>query len=220
MKLVNIIGYSGPSIYIVAISIYALFIYRRLEKEYKLLAQVLFLSGFTEAVVNITVYAGYPSLPGQHLYVILNCLLVSRFYAHLFHGFIKPQIIYAIASVFCVLAILNTLFLQPLMTYDSNSLTLSGILFSTYSIFTYIILFQEIVNGKDPAAIRSLTWINSGFFIFYFYSILIFYFSRYWNASVSISTVVFVNIFSAVNITTYTCLFIGLWLRPRKNSLK
>lgn len=220
-KFISILSFSYAGIYTICISIYAWVNYRSFDREeYRRLAHVLFLSGFTETVTITVAHCGYPTLPGQHLYVMVNCIVVSRFYAYLFKEFVKPRVIYTIAGIFCVLSILNTIFLQSLMTYDSNALTLSGIIFSTYSLFTFIILFRGIVKETEPELIRSLTWINSGFFLFYFYSLLIFYFSRYWNQSFSISTLVFNLIFKAINILSYSCLFVGLWLRPRKISLK
>ena len=201
-------------LYIICIAVYSAIIYRSLGPELKSLAHVLFLSGLAEVLILIFIFNGYSNIPGLHIYTILNAILVSIFYEKIFNGFIKSKILYIVAIIFCLFSILNTIFVQKINEYCSNSLVLSGFIFTVYSLFSFIVLFNDIVGKGRHSLLRSLTWANSGFFIFYFIGMLIFHFGRYWNDQFSNLTSLFASAFSWVNFLSYTCMLIALWLRP------
>jgi hypothetical protein len=61
-----------------------------------------------------------------------------------------------------------------------------------------------------------LTWINSGLFIYYVSSLLIFYFGQVITDTFSKELNRYMWIFHAFfSLVMYSCFFVGLWKRPK-----
>ncbi len=195
---------------------YGVIIYRRLGRELKVFSWFLFLSGFIQLVSTIIWYNGKNNLPLLHLYVAVGFVCLAWFYSVVLKGFINQKIIWGAALLFTIFTVVNSLFIQNIYSFNSNALTVESVVIIILSLFTYMVLLNDIVREKRKHLIQSLNWINSGLFIYYTSNLLIFYFGEVithtFSKDLNRYTWVFHTFFLLV---MYSCFFVGLWKRPR-----
>ena len=153
-------------------------------------------------------------MPLLHLYVPVGFVLLAWFYASLLKDFIKTKIIWFTAILFLFFSITNTLFFQNVFTFNSNALTVECILVTIMALFLYIVFLNHIVKETVEYDIKSLNWINSGLFIYYSATLLIFYFGativHTFSETLNLYTWV---LHSLLSVVMYTCFFISLCKR-------
>lgn len=156
-------------------------------------------------------------MPLLHVYVIVSFVSLAWYYNSLMKDFIHRYVIIIAAGLFCLLSLLNSLFVQPVFSFNSYALTLESALLIILSLSAYILLLKKIVAEKKKGEIKSLNWINSGVFIYYSSTLLIFYFGDLITHSYSRSFNRYTWVLhSFLSIVMYTCFIIGLWKRQAK----
>lgn len=196
--------------------VYALIYYKQLGHELKVFSWFIFLSGIIQFISLGFWYAGKNNMPLLHVYVAAGFICLTWFYKTLLNGFINAKIIWLIAILFLLFTIINSLFIQPILTFNSYALTVESILIIILALFTFKFFLNDIVKEKSGKDIKSLNWINSGLFIYYSSSMLIFYFGSIITQSFSRNLNLYTWIFhSFFSIVMYTCFFIGLWKRSK-----
>jgi hypothetical protein len=155
-------------------------------------------------------------MPLLHLYTAAGFILLAVFYKKVLEGFVNGKLIYTVVIIFLILTILNSLFIQPIHTFNSKSLTLESVLLTIFSLTTHVLLLDEAVKEKIGQAVVSINWINSGIFIYYVSNLLIFYFSgyfyKYFPPQFNRYTWVLHSFFSVI---MYINFFTGLWKQPK-----
>lgn len=204
------------------VAAYTLFIYKKLPAELKTFAWFVLVSGMIELISRIYWFNSKNNMPLLHLYVALGFICLSLFYQQVLNGFIDKKIIRWILIGFLAFTTVNTLFIQPIYTFNSYALMAESVIIVIFSLSTYMLMLNDIVRKKRIGLIKSLNWINSGLFIYYASSLIIFNFANLFFSDLSfkvfsknfnIQTWVLHSFFS---ITMYCCFFVGLWYRPRK----
>jgi hypothetical protein len=196
--------------------VYAVIYYKQLGPALKVFSWFVFLSGIIQFTSLAFWYAGKNNMPLLHIYVAAGFICLAWFYRTLLNGFIKAKIIWLIAILFLLFTIINSLFIQPVFTFNSYALTVESILIIILTLFTFRFFLNDIVKETSGRDIKSLNWINSGLFIYYASSMLIFYFgaiiTRTFSRDLNLYTWIFHSFFSIV---MYTCFLIGLWKRSK-----
>lgn len=196
--------------------VYSIYVYKNLGKELKSFSWFLIFSGIIQLLSSALWYLRTNNLPLLHIYVAVGFYLIAHFYLQVLNGFINKKIIWSILLLFLVFTILNSIFIQSILTFASYSLTVESILIIILSLSTYIMLLDDIVRDKLKGLSGSLNWINSGLFIYYSSNLLIFYFgdtiTHSFSKEVSRYTWVLHSFFSVI---MYCCFFVGIWLRPK-----
>lgn len=202
---------------IVVVALYALFNYGKLGKELKLFSWFTFISFLVQAVSLALWFGRINNFFLLHLYVPLGFFSLALFYSEVLKAYVSRRVIIIAAGSFVFLSLLNTLLLQALNTFNSYALTLECILVIILSLSTYMIFLNDAVKESHADVIKSINWINSGFFIYYSSAMVIFYFgdlfTRYFPAQLNRYTWVLHSFFSVI---MYLCFFIGLWKRPAR----
>jgi hypothetical protein len=208
---------SYASIPVVLTAIYSVAVYKRLGSELKIFALFLFISGIVEIISRILWLQTINNLPLLHIYVLVGFLSLSWFYSEVLKGFVSRAVMVILSLLFGTFTILNSIFHESIYTFNSAALVVESILIIILSLSTYIIFLSDIVKSEtDITLIKSLNWINSGLFIYYSSSLLIFFLGDFFTENYP----VFLNqytwalhaIFLAV---MHICFFIGLWKRPK-----
>lgn len=193
---------------------YAALLYKKLGKVLKVFSWFIFLSGMIQFLSLGCWFASKNNMPLLHLYVAAGFVCLAWFYATLLKGFINTRIIWSVAVLFLLFTTLNSLFIQDIFTFNSYALTIESILIIILALFTYMFFLNDFVKETRGHDIKSLNWINSGLFIYYSSSLLIFYFGagiiRAFPRTLNLQTWVLHAFFSTV---MYTCFLIGLWKR-------
>jgi len=193
-------------------------LYKRLDKQRKVFTAFIFLSAVVQ-FISLAMWFGHNNnLPLLHFYVAAGFVCLCWFYATLLQGFVDGKIIWSVAGIFLVFTTVNSLFFQPFLTFNSNALTVESVLVVILALFTFVFFLNDIVKETAGRNIKSLHWINSGLFIYYSSSLLIFYFgSAITETSAFTKTIgqyawILHSFFSMV---MYTCILIGLWRQSK-----
>lgn len=195
---------------------YTVVVYKQLSKKLRLFADFIFLSTIIQLSSTLLWFLSTNNMPLLHVYVALGFVLLIRFYAEILKGYINRQILVVVTFAFLLFALVNTLWLQPWLSFNSNALTVESVLLIILSLFTFNFLLDSIGKERLAGLSRSINWINSGIFFYYSTSLLIFYFGDLFSSHFSVAhnrlTWTLHALFSSI---MYACFFIGLWIRPR-----
>lgn len=188
--------------------------YRSLGVELRVFSAFVFLSGVVQFVSLGLWFARMNNMPLLHFYVAAGFVCLAWFYKTVLTGFIDGVIMWCVTIGFLAFTLVNSLFFQPLLTFNSNALTAEAVLIVILALFTFIFFLNDIVRERSGKDIRSLTWINSGLFIYYSSTLLIFYFgatiNQLFSKDLSQYTWIFHSFFSVV---MYIFFCVGLWKR-------
>ena len=199
-----------------ALTVYTIFVYKRLSPELKTFALFIFLSGLIEAISKALWFYSLNNMPLLHVYVAVGFLLLGLFYKKVLEGFIDSMVMWIVIIGFLVFTTINSLFVQTIFTFNSYALTVESILIAIFSLSTYMLMLNDIVRKNRQHLVKSLNWINSGLFIYYASSLVIFFYSdlieKAFSRIFNLQTWILHSFFSTV---MYCCFFIGLWNRPR-----
>lgn len=191
---------------------YSLTIYKNLEGGLKVFSYFLFFSGVVQLVSLILWYNNHNNLPLLHVYVPVGFIYLCLFYKKILAEFIHPTIIWITLVAFTAFSVVNTFCFQTVYTYNSSALTIESILLIILSLSTFLFLLNSIF--KEYPSLKSINWINSGIFIYYSSSLLIFYFGDY---LASLSPSIFLKytwlLHAVFSMIMYSFFFFGLWKR-------
>jgi len=197
-----------------AVALYALFIYTKLKVELKAFAWFLFCSGMLQLVSLIHWFLEKNNLFILHFLVPIGFVFLAAFYRSVLKDFLHPMVLIVIASVFVVFSLINTLYFQPMLVFNSNALTVECVLLVILSLSTYTLLLNKTIINRDRTAFAGINWINSGLFIYHSSTLLIFYFGEYITSNIGLElsqyTWVAHSVFSVI---MYFCFWKGLWNR-------
>lgn len=196
--------------------VYAAVCFKKLGREMKVFSYFVFFSGFIQFTSLFFWFASKNNMPLLHIYVPFGLMMLARFYAVLLKNFINTKIIWFMSLLFFVFSILNSLFLQNMLMFNSNALTIESIFITILALFTFTAFLNNIVKETIGQDIKSLNWVNAGLFTYYSASLLIFYFSntiaKTFSVDLNLYTWVLHSFFSVV---MYTCFLISLWKRHK-----
>ena len=213
MSVVRII-IIGSHIPVFAVALYALFIYARLRAELKPFAWFLFCSGLLQLVSLIFWFLEKNNLFILHALVPWGFVFLAGFYRKILAGFLHPIVLVVTASGFVLFSVINTMFFQPPVVFNSNALTVECILLLILSLSTYTLLLNKTEANLDRRAFAGVNWINSGVFIYHASTLLIFYFGEYITSNIGLELSQYTwMVHSAFSVIMYFCFWKGLWNR-------
>jgi hypothetical protein len=193
---------------------YAAARYRRFGSELRVFSWFLFLSGVIQFVSLFFWFHHWNNMPLLHLYVAAGFVCLAWFYRTVLGGWINAGIIWLATALFLLFSVANSLFIQPVLTFNSNALTVESVLVVILTLFTFLFLLNDSVRETGGHEVKSLGWINSGLFIYYTSSLLIFYFGATIMQRFSVNLSQYAWIYhSFFSVVMYTCFSIGLWRR-------
>lgn len=217
--MLNIASYINTFSFIptLLVALYAMVIYKKLPQQLKIFTWFIFLSGGIELISRLLWFNSKNNMPLLHLYVAAGFLCLSHFYKHLLKDFINPKIIQVIQVVFLTFTIVNSAFIQSIYTFNSYALTAEAVILVIFSLFTYVLMMNDVVKKNHADIRKSIDWVNSGVFIYYSSSLLIFHFGNLITLFSPSSLVNYTWVLHALfSIVMYCCFFVGLWNQFRK----
>jgi hypothetical protein len=190
--------------------------YRGLSHVLRVFAWFIYLSGVIQFASLLLWYNKMNNMPLLHLYVAVGFVFLAWFYRTVLDGFIHSRIIWWVAILFVLFSLSNSVFLQSVFIFNSNALIVESLLIVVLSLFTFIFLLNSTVRDAGIADIKSISWINSGLFVYFLSSFLIYYFSNVmviqFSAALRHKAWVLHTMFSIV---MYISFLIALWKRSK-----
>lgn len=127
--------------------------------------------GFIVQISMLVLYMQrFNNLPFVHLYTLLEFIFLSLFYKNILQKetFLKKYFTVFIISI-SILIVLNSIFLQNIYTFNSNTKTLTQLIYISYALAYF---FQALFDRN--ALSKLLNWINSAILLYYAGSLFIF----------------------------------------------
>jgi hypothetical protein len=210
--LQSVILFSPTPVFLTAA--YAVLVFKKLKGELRIFAWFVFVSAIVQAVVYVLWYYSQNNLPLYPFYIVSGYGCLAWFYGEVMKGFINPKIIWGSAIGLALFTIVNAFFFQGIFTFPSNALTAESVLVIILSLSTFSFLLEDVIKKKKAHLVKSLNWINSGLFIYYTSSLLIFYFADVLATSSSSINRYTWTLHTFFLIVMHSCFFVGLWKRP------
>ncbi len=153
----------------------ALYLFPRLIFSLKLLCIYVVIASSSETVAMALVDVGKPNIFTYHFYVFFEFFFLSIFFYQEFrrNGKTLPLIPILIGGTSLIIA--NTIFLQPLDTFNSYSATLVSLLMLVYCIYYFMLSLE---NSNESNLFNTLKWIVTSIFLFHCVSIVVLLFSN------------------------------------------
>jgi hypothetical protein len=151
--------------------------YRHLHVAMKVIVLYLLLSGLVSILSIAISNNGINNMPLLHIYTVAEFVLILLFFRVTSIAGVSKRTFALISLLFILLNIVNILFLQNLFTYNSYSRTMEAIIIMVFSLQ----LFYRLIGNEDVLRLRDsgITWINSGIFLYFSGSFILFFFSEF-----------------------------------------
>lgn len=117
------------------------------------------------------------NLPLYHLYIVVEFVLITRVFSLGFDGLLEKKKWMRLVGGFTGLAILNSLFLQPLDTMPNNTRTLESLLLLGFSLRYFFLVMKELKVFYLEKTF--MFWVSSAILIFFSGNLLLFITSTY-----------------------------------------
>lgn len=165
-------------------------------------------------VTFFTVYlwrTGSNNLFLLHFYTPVECIIWLLMYAQLFESRKMKRFIRATIYFFLLFSVLNTIYWQPLETFNANSRSLESAILVVFSLLYYFKLFKE--KKVDRLELYDSFWLNGAVLIYFSGSFLLFGFSNLLLQSDTyrIKEVWIVHAFFVL--VYYAMISIGIWTK-------
>ncbi len=175
----------------------------------------LLLAGVVQPVSTALYLRDINNMPLLHFFVVTRFVCLIFFYQQLLRAYIHPSILKVIGVLFVAFSLVNTLFIQPVTTFNTYAITVESTLVIILSLTTFIVLLNDTVREKKAHLLSSINWINAGIFIYYTSSLLITNSASILDPSKFPKTTWYLWQFHAITYATLIfCGFMGLWKRP------
>jgi hypothetical protein len=161
-----------------------------------------------------------------HIDVPVEFILLAHFYYSFLKSYLDKKVYFIIVAIFTTFSILNSIFIQPVNSFNSYALVGESTLLIILSVFSFIVLLDTRSGMKSTAIGKIFELINSGIFVYYSASLFIYYFSNHYILhqknndttsfiSITVSYIFILNTFLAA--CMFTCFIIALRKHIKNN---
>ncbi|WP_438426022.1 hypothetical protein [Aquimarina macrocephali] len=188
--------------------------FRSLSKVQVKLSYLLILVFVVEIISNILWRKKINNLPLYHFFTVIHFLLIINIYRKVLSQTYSKLFFIVLGIGFTIFAIINTIFLQGLMTFNSNATTLMGAII----IFLALSYFYALLKEVKYSALETnpMFWINSGFLIYFSSSLILFFMNNtLFKDSTEASFIVW-GLHAIINIVLAIFYTVAIWVKPKK----
>lgn len=116
------------------------------------------------------------NLPVNHLFTLLEFLILVWFYSKLLVGFISKKAFIVLTLFFTIFALIDSVFLESIFSFNTLGRSVEALIFIFLSFCWFIKLLnnEQILNSSES---KGISYIVGGFFIYFSGSIILFSFS-------------------------------------------
>jgi len=206
-----------PLVPLLALCVYAGVHFRTMPRAFKTLSVFIFFTTVIQVVAFCMWLLVLNNKPLSHLNTAIGSVLLIWFYNEVIQPYLSKQLLKWVALLFLLIAVSNVVFgFESLIEFNAITLTLQCVVMIILSLALYSLILNPIVKQAKAPMIKSLTWINTGVFIYFTGNILLFYFGKVILESFSTIISQYSWLLHSFFATLLYCfLFVGLWKRPR-----
>jgi len=145
----------------VLLAILGIVFYWRFDSAVKAFVIFLIIGGAIDILTHTMSRFQNNNLYWMHMYTLLELVLLSGFFKVVFARMKLNIPIKTVTSIILILCILNTIFLQPLLSFNSNASMLVSMTIIVFSILTFYHLLD-----KGQIEYKLIKWIVSGLLLY------------------------------------------------------
>lgn len=196
---------------------FSLFVYKKLSAEFRVFTWFLVVSGIVQLISLLLWWLKINNMPILHLYVPLGFSCLAWFYKTVFRDFVHHLFVPLLIGLFVLFCIVNSVFLQSVFSYNSTALMVEAVLVIILALSTFLLSQNKIAQEGKVHTLQGLNWINSGLFIFFASSSLLYYYGDIITRSLPVYLGRYVWVLhSFFSVIMYTCFLIGIWKSLKK----
>lgn len=135
--------------------------FKKITMPFKIIIFFLLATLLSEIVSRILSYLINNSSPTYHFYVLISATVISFMYFKLIKN--NRTLIFILYVLFCFFSITNSLFIQKLTTFPTNSIVTSCILF----IFYGLLFYKQIIDNGEVSLKQSIILLNVVFLVYF-----------------------------------------------------
>lgn len=185
-----------------------------LDNTQKLLRWVIYLLSASQIIGNALWYFQINNLPLLHIYPLIELAILAVLYQRTLRTWYHPYVIPLLTALMIGFSVFNSVFIQSIFVFSSNSITLvSGVLI-IYSISYFVKLLRDPpVDFLDRSP---MFWINCAILIYFSGSFMIFMYSNYMLPKSKDTQMVIWGIHAILNMVRFFLFSIALWVKEKK----
>lgn len=151
--------------------------------------------------------------PIYHVYTILECLLILNIYYKMLGKYFTERAVVGLGGVFVIFAMYNAVFLQSVLTFNSNTVVVLSVLV----ICITLVFFYDLLNSRHYSSLGSnaLFWISAGLLIYYASNLFLFYLINKLNPTQSESYTIW-GLHAFIHILLIIFFTRALWIQEEK----
>ncbi|WP_157262902.1 hypothetical protein [Pedobacter steynii] len=187
--------------------------FRSYPKELKVISIHLLLIGILALYSASLWLSSKNNLPVLHIYTMIEFSTIMLFYQVVFKDSIARIWFILLISGFLAFCLINAFWIQKWHIFNTYPRTLQSIVIISTSLFYYYKITRQTLYIQIE---KSATfWINTGFFIYFSGSFLLFMLSNYiLPLSLKFNMIVW-QLHAFLSCILYSLIFIGLWQRRK-----
>lgn len=151
----------------------AIWHYKILSPAYRALTAYLSIAALSSIIISSMGLLKMNNMPAMQIYTLVEFLALSVFYKRLLDGSVIAKYIPHIIVVYCILFVLNIIFYQPLLTYNSYTRVLEAVIVILYSIIYFTKNLDDIASTTTTPVGRT-AYVNAGFLLYFSGSLALF----------------------------------------------
>jgi hypothetical protein len=165
-----------PALILIPLAIGALR-FRHLAVASRRVWYYLLLTGLFEFASLVLWFRQINNVALVHLYTLIEFTIISLYFYAVFRVRSRRHIVLIVLAVFALACVLNSLFLQPLQTFPSNTRSLEVLLICAYCFFYFFERLKESGPGKQ-AERQGYDWFAAGLLLYFSSSIFLWLFGQ------------------------------------------
>ncbi|PKV48576.1 hypothetical protein ATE84_0576 [Aquimarina sp. MAR_2010_214] len=171
-----------------------------------------------EVISNILWYKKINNMPLYHFFTVIHFLLIVNIYKMALSQIFSKYFFTILSIGFAIFAVINTVFLQGLMTFNSNTTTLLGALVIFFSLGYFYALLKEVKYSALET--NPMFWINSGFLIYFSSNLILFFMNNTLFKGITTASYILWGLHAVINIVLTIFYTIAIWVKPQENTSK
>lgn len=193
----------------------ALFRFRYLHGPLRWVGYYLLLACVGEIASEITAHVLHvPNLYLLHIYTVFEFNLIALFYFAFFGYFYSRSLVPALMLTFTLLAILNSLFVQPLTGFNTYARAFESVLIIGLTLLCFYKMLNELITKRLDK--HPVFWINTGFLLYFAGNLFLFVLSNALlkKPNPNLSYLPW-GLHALLMVWMHLLIGIGLWFSPR-----
>lgn len=146
--------------------------WKQFDPVQRLISVIVILTFLNEGTTWLLLHLDENNLWVYHFYTPMTFIVMGLVYGRVLKPLVNIRVIYLGILLFVIFGIINSLFIQNLIEFNSNAVRLSSILYVVFSILYFFRLLRfpmDISLTKVP-----MFWLNTGVLVYYSGTLILF----------------------------------------------